>query len=206
LGVNGEGIDLAVRDGVLKFFSHPENGRRWSVVDKDHYVRQDRRMDGKPFIFQDKSTAKARTIGTPSWPVGIPTPKEVIMLTEGSSGFLAAYSLAYGEDLENVATPVTILGASNVIHPDALKHFRDKRVLGFPDYDAAGITGMSRWRKQLNGIAAEFEVFDYTGMVRDDGKPVKDLRDFLHIDVDQWERSLSIRYPLGSFLNPPINQ
>jgi hypothetical protein len=59
-------------------------------------------------------------------------------------------------------------------------------MLGFPDYDAAGITGMSRWRKQLNGIAAEFEVFDYTGMIRDDGKPVKDLRDFLHIDVDQW--------------------
>jgi hypothetical protein len=100
---------------------------------------------------------------------------------------------------------VAILGASNVIHPDALQYFKDKRMLGFPDYDAAGITGMSHWRKQLKGIAAEFEVFDYTGMVRDDGKPVKDLRDFLHIDVDQWERSLAIRYPLGSFLNPPLN-
>jgi hypothetical protein len=130
---------------------------------------------------------------------------EVIMLTEGSSDFLAAYSLAYSENLENVATPMTILGASNSIHPDALKHFRDKRVLGFPDYDAAGITGMSRWRKQLKDIAAEFEVFDYTGMVRDDGKPIKDLRDFLRIDGDEWERSLSIRYPLGSFLNPPLN-
>jgi hypothetical protein len=101
---------------------------------------------------------------------------------------------------------VTILGASNVIYPDALQYFRDKRVLGFPDYDAAGITGMAHWRKQLKGIAAEFEVFGYSGMVRDDGQPVKDLRDFLHIDVDQWEQSLAIRYPLGSFLNPPINQ
>jgi hypothetical protein len=100
---------------------------------------------------------------------------------------------------------VTILGASNVIHPDALQYFKDKRVLGFPDYDTAGITGMAHWRKQLKGIAAEFEVFDYTGMVRDDGQPVKDLRDFLHIDGDQWEQSLSIRYPLGSFLNPPLN-
>jgi hypothetical protein len=205
LGINGESLDHAAQDGVLKFFDHPANGRCWSVVDKSHYVRQDRRLDGKPFIFQDNSTAKGRTLGTPSWPVGIPTAKEVIMLAEGSSDFLAAYSLAHSEDLENVAAPVTILGASNVIHPDALQHFKDKRVLGFPDYDAAGITGMSRWRKQLNGIAAEFEVFDYTGMVRDDGKPVKDLRDFLHIDVDQWERSLSIRYPLGSFLNPPLN-
>ncbi|MDR2628911.1 MAG: hypothetical protein LBC30_02905, partial [Puniceicoccales bacterium] len=162
-------------------------------------------LDGQPFVFQDNSTAKARTIGTPSWPVGIPTAKEVILLCEDSSDFLAAYSLTYAEDLENLAAPVAILGASNVIHPDALKHFRDKRVLGFPDYDAAGITGMSRWRKQLNGMTAEFEVFDYTGMVRDDGKPVKDLRDFLHIDVDQWERSMAIRYPLGSFFNLPLN-
>jgi hypothetical protein len=205
LGVNGESLDLAVRDGVLKFFDYPTNGRCWSVVDKDHYVRQDRRLDGKPFVFQDNSTGKTRTIGTPPWPVGTPTAKEVIMLTEGSSDFLAAYSLAYGEDLENVATPVTILGVPNVIRPDTLQHFRDKWVLGFPDYDAAGITGMSRWRKQLNGIAAEFEVFNYTGMIRDDGKPVKDLRDFLHIDGDQWERSLAVRYPLGSFLNPPLN-
>jgi hypothetical protein len=42
-------------------------------------------------------------------------------------------------------------------------------------------------------------------MVRDDGKPVKDLRDFLHIDVYQWERSIAIRHPLGSFFNLPIN-
>ncbi|MDR2432182.1 MAG: hypothetical protein LBD34_00270 [Puniceicoccales bacterium] len=206
LGVNGESLDHAVGDGVLKFFDQQTNGRCWSVVDKDHYVRQDRRLDGKPFIFQDQSMAKARTMGSPSWPVGIPTPKEVIMLAEGSSDFLAAYSLAYSEDLGNIAAPVTILGASNVIHPDALKHFQGKRVLGFPDYDAAGITGMSRWRKQLIDIAAEFEVFDYTGMVRDDGQPVKDLRDFLHIDVDQWEQSLAVRHPLGSFLNPPLNQ
>jgi hypothetical protein len=123
------------------------------VVDKNHYVRQDRRLDGKPFIFQDNSTAKARTVGTPSWPVGIPTAKEVIMLREGSSDFLAAYSLAYSEDLENRATSVAILGASNVIRPDALQHFHGKRVLGFPDYDAAGITGMSHWRKQIKGIA-----------------------------------------------------
>jgi hypothetical protein len=205
LGTNGESLDLAVRDGVLKFFDHATNGRCWSVVDKNNYVRQDRRLDGKPFVFQDNSTAKARTIGAPSWPVGIPTPREVILLCEGSSDFLAAYSLAYAEDLENIAAPVTILGASNSIHPDALKHFRDKRVLGFPDYDAAGITGMVRWKKQLKDIAAEFEVFDYTGMVRDDGKPVKDLRDFLHIDVYQWERSIAIRYPLGSFFNLPLN-
>jgi hypothetical protein len=78
-------------------------------------------------------------------------------------------------------------------------------MLGFLDYDAAEITGMVPWRKQLKDIAAEFEVFDYTGMVRDDRTTVKDLKDFLHIDVDQWERSIAIRHPFGSFFNPPLN-
>jgi hypothetical protein len=205
LGVNVQGLGLASEDGVLKFFSQQTNGRCWSVVDKNHYVRQDRRIDGKPFVLRDESTTKARTVGTPSWPIGIPTAKEVILLTEGSSDFLAAYSLAYAEELENVVTPVTILGAANSIHPDALQHFKGKRILGFPDYDSAGITGMSRWRKQLENIAAEFEVFDYTGLVCDDGKPVKDLRDFLRVDVDQWERSHAVRHPLDNFFNLPAN-
>jgi hypothetical protein len=55
--------------------------------------------------------------------------------------------LVHDEDLANTATSVAMLGASNVIHPDALQHFQGKRVFGFPDYDGAGRTGMSHWRK-----------------------------------------------------------
>jgi hypothetical protein len=92
LEIEVSGLKLAHEDGILKFFDHHANGRCWTVVDKNHYVRQDRRLDGKPFIFKDGSTAKGRTIGSPSWLIGIPTDKPIIMLVEGSSDILAAYT------------------------------------------------------------------------------------------------------------------
>jgi hypothetical protein len=161
-------------------------------------------LDGLPFVFLDGATAKARTIGTPSWPIGIPTDKEFIILCEGSSDFLAAYSLAHTESVEAWVAPVAILGASNTIHPHALQYFKGKHVLGFPDYDAAGINGMARWGKQLDGIAATFRVFNYAGLVRDDGRRVNDLRDFLRVDGYQWEDE-EIRHPLASFIYPLLN-
>jgi hypothetical protein len=195
------GLLLAEEEGALRFFNHPGNGRCWSIMDRKHFVRQDRRLDGLPFVFLDGTTAKARTIGTPSWPIGIPTAKEFIILCEGSSDFLAAYSLAHTESAEAWAAPVAILGASNTIHPHALQYFKGKHVLGFPDYDLAGINGMARWRKQLDGIAATFRVFNYSRLVRDDSRPVNDLRDFLRVDGHQWEDE-EIRHPLASFIYP----
>jgi hypothetical protein len=199
--VSVDGLLLAEEDGELRFFNHLANGRCWSVVDKNHYVRQDRRLDGLPFVLSDASVTKARTLGFPGCPVGIPTDKPVIMLVEGSSDILAAYSLTYAEGVETMVSPVAMLGASNNIHRSSLQYFEGKHVLGFPDYDAAGINGMSRWGKQLDGIAATFRVFNYSGLVRDDGQRVKDLRDFLRVNVDQWKMK-GTQNPLASFIYP----
>jgi hypothetical protein len=201
LGVNRDSLELASADGVLKFFDNPTNGRCWSVVDRIRYVRQDRRLDGKPFVLRDESTAKARTLGIPSWPIGIPTDKNVILLCEGSSDFLAAYSLIHAENMESTVCPVTILGASNCLHPDAVSHFKNKYIFGFPDYDAAGIRGMTQWCKQLNNVAAGIEVFDYCHLKRDDGDSIKDLRDFLRVDADQREQSTTVAYPISQFVS-----
>jgi hypothetical protein len=169
-------------------------------VDRQNFVRQDRRLDGKPFRLQDGRSAKSRTIGSPSYPVGLPADKPVVMLVEGSSDLLAAYALIHAEHMENEVAPVAILGASNIIHDNALPYFNGKYVLGFPDYDKAGIAGMTRWQRQLKNIAAEFRVFDYHGLKRDDGEKIKDVRDFLRIDVDQWENDGEVRSPLGNFM------
>ncbi|MDR1457444.1 MAG: hypothetical protein LBI47_01160, partial [Puniceicoccales bacterium] len=154
LEIEVNGLRLAHEDGILKFFDHPANGRCWTVVDKNHYVRQDRRLDGKPFIFKDGSTAKGRTIGSPSWPIGIPTDKPIIMLVEGSSDILAAYSIISGDGMEKRVSPVARLGAFNIINPNALQYFTDKCALLVPDNDYAGLAGMGRWAEQLDGITA----------------------------------------------------
>jgi hypothetical protein len=92
LVVGTEALEIAMDDGVLRFFDHPANGRCWSVLDASFatvglsclcssgtaqrrgpsFVRQDRRLDGKPFVFSDGSTGKGRTVGSPSYPVGRP--------------------------------------------------------------------------------------------------------------------------------------
>ncbi|MDR2629090.1 MAG: hypothetical protein LBC30_03825 [Puniceicoccales bacterium] len=93
-----------------------------------------------------------------------------------------------------------MLGASNNVHRSSLQHFEGKHGLGFPDYDFAGINGMSRWGKRLVGIAATFRVFEYTKLVWDDDQRIKDLRDFLRADGDQWESEQIVRSPLASFV------
>lgn len=198
LGVRPEAIELAVSDGVLRFFEHPHNGRCWTVLDKCGYVRQDRRLDGRLFVVNNHNIAKARTIGSPSWPIGLPTDKKMIVLVEGSSDLLAAYSLIYFENLSDKVTPVSILGAANTIHQEAIKLFEGKSILGFPDYDSAGINGMFRWSEQLKGTVNHFITFDYSDLCRSDGQRVKDLRDFLSVDVDQWEHESNVRSPLSA--------
>jgi hypothetical protein len=220
LGIGEEGIEKAAQDGVLCFFDHPANGRCWSVLDVKYEfsdcnlcasgnafrlaptrVRQDRRLDGKPFLFTDGSTAKSRTVGSPAYPVARFSLMNYVVLCEGSSDFLAAYHLAIILGMSNMLSIVAIMGAGIRICEERLKEFSRRKILAFPDYDHPGISGMERWEKQLAGIARSFSVFDYDGLHRDGGLPIKDLRDFVHIDVDDWERSAEVRNPLNNLLS-----
>jgi hypothetical protein len=69
-----------------------------------------------------------------------------------------------------------------------------------PDNDYAGLAGMGRWAEQLDGITAIQAIYDYSKLLRDDGQPVKDLRDFLKIDDDQWREILKEQSPLATFI------
>ena len=125
----------------------------------------------------------------------------MLIIAEGSSDFLAAYSLIHAEGMEQYVAPVAILGAANSIHDEALEYFHGKYVLTFPDYDQAGISAVARWSKQLRYIAADIRTFSFNGLVRDGGEPVKDLRDFLRVDVEQWERDSDVRFPVANFVS-----
>jgi DNA primase len=113
---------------------------------------------------------------------------------------LAAKQLIYDENLNSDFAPAAMLGASNGIHPDALPKFEYKNVLIFPDYDAAGMMAAKRWESQLKGYANHVKIFDFNGLTREDGNPIKDLRDFLAVEVDKWDSDYEIRNPLGNFM------
>ena len=97
------------------------------------YVRQDRTLDGSDVQLKNGCTSRARTIGKPSWPVGLANAgnQPIILLVEGSPDLLAAVHLIYYESRVNDTSAVSMLGANNAIHPIALKHFSGKRVRTF---------------------------------------------------------------------------
>jgi hypothetical protein len=219
LGIDVHAVEMASSDGTLRFFDHPANGRCWSVLDatfcradpnlcasgtahirKPSLVRQDRRLDGKPFVFQDESVGKGRTVGSAGRPVARFPLRPYVVLCEGSSDFLAAHHLILVESLEDLFSPVALLGAANRIHRECLPEFSGRTVLAFPDYDNAGTAGVTRWEGQLSGIASSFKVFDYAGLRRSDGEPIKDLRDFLRIGEEDWQTDWEVRNPLSCFI------
>ena len=79
-----------------------------------------------------------------------------------------------------------MLGTS-AIPEEELRHFHGKRVRIFADADGPGLQAEGRWWHQLEAAEARVDGYSFEGLLRSDGKPVKDLNDFALIDPDQWE-------------------
>ena len=163
-------------------------------------VTQERRLDGQMIEFKNGTTAKCRTFGSPSCPIGLKNLKDNIILCEGGTDFLAAYQLMWAENLEKYFSPVCILGANNRINEQCLPYFKDKNILVFPDYDKPGINGCHNWEMQLKPICKAFYVYDFKDLKTDQGTLVKDVRDFVQINGDDFEEDREVRYPLSYFL------
>lgn len=184
-----ESVAVAEREGVLRFFDCPRNGACYSLTDASKRVRQDRRLDGEPFVLRDGACTKSRTIGDPSHALGLPTPKPVIALCEGSSDLLAAYHLAWCESMEHLIAPVAMLGAGMKIDPRDVPLFAGKRIIMFPDNDDAGKKAEQNWRAQLVDYKKDIIVFYFGGLYQMNGQKIKDLRDFLNISPDQFSEN-----------------
>jgi hypothetical protein len=126
-------LEMASSAGVLWFATLKGFGA-WIVTDRTNYVAEARRLDGEPWahIGGAKSwTLPGGSEGRKSWPLGIMEAENsrAIALVEGMADFLAAFHWIWAEDRSDVA-PLTILGASNSIHPVALPLFA-KNEYGF---------------------------------------------------------------------------
>ncbi len=118
------------------------------------------------------------------WPIGIQEAAgfERIILVEGTPDLLAAYHFIISEERNAVVAPVCITGGAAGIHQEALAGFQDKTVRIMAHNDPAGQLAVQRWSSRLVGVARRVEVFDFTGLVRADGWPVKDLNDLCLVD------------------------
>ena len=194
-----EGVALAAERGLLFIASTPE-GRAWVITDSRRKNAQARRMDGKNW---ERLEAKAWTLpgSIGALPVGLREARDFpnIAFVEGGPDLLAAFHLAWcatstpetlavgkGVNVIGSLGGVAMLGTHD-IPEEELIHFQGKRVRIFADTDKPGENAKCRWRRQLRGAGAQVDSYSFAGLVRYDGKPVKDLNDFVLVSPDQWE-------------------
>jgi hypothetical protein len=191
-GLSVEGVSLAAKAGLL-YCANSREGRPWIITDSCRKNAQARRLDGHLWM---RIAAKARTLpgSEAPWPIALPETSAflAIALVEGGPDLLAALHLIWCAGVEDQVAPVAILGASNSIPQDALPHFAGKRVRLFPHDDEAGRDAGARWAAQLVTADVDVDGFSFTGLMRVDDMPVKDLNDFAHVDPDQWESQRGI--------------
>jgi hypothetical protein len=184
-----EGLEWANERGLL-WFATLKDFPAWIVTDSARVNAQARRMDGRQW---EHIGAKAWTLprSWASWPIGIreAQPFPAIALCEGAPDFLAAHYLTLWEQASHhtkrdvQCAPVTMLGASQRIHPDALPMFTGKRVRIFGHDDEDGSAAVERWARQLEVVGADVDAFNFAGLRQWDAKPVKDLNDSLLMDA-----------------------
>lgn len=173
---NVAGLEAATENGQLWFgkvwddgFEYPS----WILTDGARRNAQARKLDGSLWSMQ----AKAKTIKgcEARWPVGIAEADDApeLALVEGGPDLLACWSYIVAQGKRGVVVPVTMFGASNAIHPEALPKFAGKKVWLFPHGDEAGAKAARAWSEELRGVGSRPETFDLSG------HGVKDLNDLL---------------------------
>ncbi len=174
----------------------------WVLTDKARWVAQARRFDRGRFVTREGETnaPKAWTFkgGRAGWPVGIVEAVEsgapCLALCEGGPDLLAACHFIAAQGRHRSVAPVAMLGASARIVPDALTHFKGKRVRIFAHADtpkpgsgkSPGTEAAYRWQEQLTAAGASVDVFDLSGLRVADGTPLNDLNDLCLCHPDDW--------------------
>jgi hypothetical protein len=186
----------AMRDaetrGLLHFGTQWSCGF-WAVTDTRRQLIELRRITGELWrAYGCLPARKAHCLGTgKNWPVGIieSEPFLKVVFCEGAPDLLACVSLAHAEGKTETIAPIAMLGAAaRTIAVEALRYFKGKHVRLFPHVDAAGWKVLGLWARQIKDAgAAKVDAFDLSGLLRDDGRPGKDLADVCRIDQDCFE-------------------
>jgi len=189
----------AVREAAERGFlwcCDAREGKAWVLRDASGWVAVARRMDGKGW--ECIHGAKARLVrgSRAAWPLGIEESLSfpAIALVEGGPDFLAAYHFILGAGVSESVAPVGMLGAGLSIDKEVMKFLTGKRVRIFIDDDEAGRLAFARWSGQLALVGCAVDGFNFSGLIRADSEPVKDLNDCTSLSPEsaaRWGATLS---------------
>jgi hypothetical protein len=175
----------------------------WVLLDDALKIVEGRRMDGRPYpeIKTDRChlvERKGHAVGgsKKDWPCGAAVlkgkPFRAVAMVEGGPDMLAAFHFILNAGAGDVL-PVAMLGRGAGVRIDAqaLALLAGRRVRIYPhaDADGGGVKSAHVWAQQLHAVGCTVDLFSFQGLMRRDGKPVKDLNDAVVIDAAQ-EREL----------------
>lgn len=185
--ITPEAVSLALALRTLTF-SIVQGYRCWLIVDAEERCVEARRLDGMPFTSCGTlGRRKAHTLrgSRKDWPLGAAVLRRIpqfrtLLLVEGGPDYLAA--LHFANELERWdVLPVAMLGRGTGarIDPGALELMRGRRVRIYPhnDADGGGVKSARLWAAQLDGVGCVVDIYEFTGLHRTDGTPIKDLND-----------------------------
>ncbi len=175
----------ALHLGTL-FFGTVHGFRCWIFTDCRRLCAEARRMDGKPFPpLGTLGERKAHTLrgSVKSWPVGLAVERyaaaefRAVLAVEGGPDYFAALHFSLHGTAD--CLPIAFLGAgtAGAIHPEALALLRGKRVRFYPHADKSGSDAAEKWAAQLRAIGGVLDRFEFAGLCKRDGSPLKDLND-----------------------------
>jgi len=177
------GLQLLANRGMLwhgKVWDGGSEWPAWIITDSTRRNAQARRYDGQNW---QGIGAKAKTLkrSDASWPIGAANIKGAgVLLCEGQPDFCAALLVSWWEGAN--VSPVCMTGAGNSIPPDALPYFDGKHIRIAAHDDDSGREAGKRWARQLwEAGAAAVDRFNFSGLIRPDGRPVNDLADYAQL-------------------------
>ena len=188
--IGEDGLRLASDRGFLHF-GEALGFSCWCVRDARGQLAELRRLDGQVFPAVGRlAERKAHCVGKgKAWPLGIEEAREVatVCLVEGAPDLLAWHDIAIAEDKAKRMACVAMLGGANRMAPEAAAMLAGKTVWLYPHADEAGTKAVEEWARSL-AVAGVREVFsfDLSGLVRRDGRPGKDLNDYVCIEPECW--------------------
>lgn len=167
--------------------------RSWILTDCRRLCAEARRMDGKLFTaVGNLGERKAHTIkgSMKAWPVGLavrtfkPSDFRALLGVEGGPDYLAALDFTLHAHANCLPIAFLGAGAGGVIHPDALRLLRTRRIRLYPHTDSSGATAARKWARQIAANGATVDAFSFCGLRKADGSPVKDLNDCTQIHIE----------------------
>lgn len=149
-GFYRETVFQAIAAGHL-FCADTREGRAWVVTDATGQLAQSRRLDGRPWEgIRSKAWTTVKEAGLAGWPLGAAeiADRPRVLLCEGGPDWIVAHEAA------PEFAVCAMLGAKQVIHPTALRHFGGKAVRILAHGDEAGAAAARRWAVQLAAVQA----------------------------------------------------